>query len=1015
MASRSLNPCFRAIRHVGVLLIALWAVPASQPLSAGAAGLQSSESRVLTPEAQQARLRQEEESLHRQLVQLQSVRGATLETVIVSVRLADNLADQQRHAEAMDLLQKAVALLPPSENLLMLRTQILLRKARLHRPLGQFHEATRQYDEVLALLRNRVAGRNPDREAVQCFLVALGDVADLYRDVSRFEAAQRYADEMLQVTNSERLAGLIGAIDRATARYLHGELRRRQGDLLQAKQQMEEAVGYLKQVPADQRSYIEVSIYEGMALVHYDLARAALGTDAASHWQQAEAYHSLALKAIDKLPPPDRQAPCVEVHTNQGVLYHEWAKRDTTRRDRLLGQAEEQFQSAVATLKAISQATGNQLVGLYNNLALLEWDRGNHARAEQWARKAAEAIARHGDLIDPELRRNNLFLLAQVEWAAGRLDRQRRENARQHIHQALELVEQQRSRSIGSPFQTAQYGYRLGGVEWTIVQWAAEQAAEGEPLSEAMVAEVSEAMDRCRALALQEEIRGAGKDLLDELPPDEAAPLRMERNAAEASLMDLSYREKESVSRLLHMLGGGSQAARAVAEEKSKLAAVRQQLEQARQKYEETTRRIWSRSQAGRQLQQLQTSAPFEQIQQWLSRRRILLLQYLVGDENSFLLAFGGDHVQSRLESLQLTHQQAQVLGEQPGPLGAAKLRRILLDPEQGLLQHLGNPQSQPPAERLLALGEALLPEAVRELLADHAGHDYVMIVADGPLGMLPLQVLLVPSEQGARYVIDVARPIVYAPSLRFAMQLDGKPPRAIKRALTVAKADYSDYRRDFPALGNLPHAQTESEVVKEWLQRAGIEVVQLFDGEVGDHNATEQAVRSQAADVGLIHFACHAWAEAQYGSLAGWLCLSRGQDRSLAAGPLTVPEIYRLPLSECQLVLLSACRTQRGPELQGEGVWGVARGFLVAGARRVMATTWEVDDEAGAYLIRSLCENLPEHIQAAAPDGPLLVAECLARAQQSLRWSSAQDSGRARAQWDQPYYWGPFVLIGVP
>ena len=72
--------------------------------------------------------------------------------------------------------------------------------------------------------------------------------------------------------------------------------------------------------------------------------------------------------------------------------------------------------------------------------------------------------------------------------------------------------------------------------------------------------------------------------------------------------------------------------------------------------------------------------------------------------------------------------------------------------------------------------------------------------------------------------------------------------------------------------------------------------------------------------------------------------------------GYLTLAEIYGLDLKGCELTILSACRTNYGPQQQGEGVWALSRGFLVAGSRRVVASNWLVDDEAAASLVSYFC-----------------------------------------------------------
>jgi hypothetical protein len=86
---------------------------------------------------------------------------------------------------------------------------------------------------------------------------------------------------------------------------------------------------------------------------------------------------------------------------------------------------------------------------------------------------------------------------------------------------------------------------------------------------------------------------------------------------------------------------------------------------------------------------------------------------------------------------------------------------------------------------------------------------------------------------------------------------------------------------------------------------------------------------------------------------LTSVLALTPGPPGSPPAndGFLTLAEIYELDLKGCELAILSACQTNFGPEQRGEGVVALSRGFLAAGARRVLASNWLVDDEAAASL----------------------------------------------------------------
>jgi len=101
------------------------------------------------------------------------------------------------------------------------------------------------------------------------------------------------------------------------------------------------------------------------------------------------------------------------------------------------------------------------------------------------------------------------------------------------------------------------------------------------------------------------------------------------------------------------------------------------------------------------------------------------------------------------------------------------------------------------------------------------------------------------------------------------------------------------------------------------------------------------------------------------------------------------------------ELAILSACQTNYGPQQQGEGVWALSRGFLVAGSGRVVASNWLVDDEAAATLMTYFCQYLatPEKNKR-----PVDYAEALHQAKRAVR---------QQEKWAGPYYWATFVLVG--
>jgi CHAT domain-containing protein len=94
---------------------------------------------------------------------------------------------------------------------------------------------------------------------------------------------------------------------------------------------------------------------------------------------------------------------------------------------------------------------------------------------------------------------------------------------------------------------------------------------------------------------------------------------------------------------------------------------------------------------------------------------------------------------------------------------------------------------------------------------------------------------------------------------------------------------------------------------------------------------------------------------------------------------------------------------TNVGPQEPLEAGATVANGFLAAGARRVVASQWDVSDRATAVLIDAF---VGEVVAAAQRGEPIGYAWALQKARQEVR---------AHAEWSAPYYWAPFVLLGPP
>ena len=144
-----------------------------------------------------------------------------------------------------------------------------------------------------------------------------------------------------------------------------------------------------------------------------------------------------------------------------------------------------------------------------------------------------------------------------------------------------------------------------------------------------------------------------------------------------------------------------------------------------------------------------------------------------------------------------------------------------------------------------------------------------------------------------------------------------------------------------------------------------------------------------------IVHFATHAVIDDRHPELAGVLLSFLRSDGSPQDGFLRLHDVYALRLA-ADLVVLSACQTAVGPEVRGEGMVGLVRGFMSAGAARVVASLWKVDDAATAAL-------MTEFYTALLRDG-LSASAALRRAQMHL-WQ--------HPRWHAPFYWAAFQLQG--
>jgi CHAT domain-containing protein len=147
-----------------------------------------------------------------------------------------------------------------------------------------------------------------------------------------------------------------------------------------------------------------------------------------------------------------------------------------------------------------------------------------------------------------------------------------------------------------------------------------------------------------------------------------------------------------------------------------------------------------------------------------------------------------------------------------------------------------------------------------------------------------------------------------------------------------------------------------------------------------------------------FVHFSTHGLLDSAHPELSGIVLSLFDRQGREQDGYLRVNEILNLKLP-VELVVLSGCRTGLGKEIKGEGLVGLTRAFMYAGAARIVVSLWDVSDEASARLMVHFYRGMlgPERLSSASA----------LRAAQMALWKEGR--------WQAPYYWAAFVLQGKP
>ena len=192
-------------------------------------------------------------------------------------------------------------------------------------------------------------------------------------------------------------------------------------------------------------------------------------------------------------------------------------------------------------------------------------------------------------------------------------------------------------------------------------------------------------------------------------------------------------------------------------------------------------------------------------------------------------------------------------------------------------------------------------------------------------------------------------------------------------------------------AIPRLPGTRREAEAILALVPESQRRVALDFEA------SRATATSGDLGQYRYLHFATHGLLNSAHPELSGLILSLVDEQGNRQNGILRVMDIYNLKLP-VELVVLSACRTALGKESNGEGLMGLTRGFLYAGAGRVVASLWVVNDVATAELMRRFYREMLGEKRLSPP--------AALRAAQVSMWKEQK--------WSAPYYWAAFTLQGA-
>lgn len=775
----------------------------------------------------------------------------------------------------------------------------------------------------------------PGSMEVATSLNNLGNVAGYRRDLAK---AEEYYSQALAI--QQKLAP--GSLDVAASLSNLGAMALVRGDLTKAEEYQRQALE-IRQKKAPGSMSVAVSLSNLAVLIKRQGDR-----------PKAERYYRQALEISQRLAPGSIDVAII-LDSLGGIA--------NDRKD--LAKAEAYFREATTIAEKLAP-NASPMADSLKGLAAVAHERHDLAKAEQYGRRAVA--------IQEKLAPGSIDHAEALAALASILrDKQEPAAAARLFEQALAALETQTthlggSQDARSEFRATHSGYFKDYIDLLIAQKKIEEAFH--------IAE------RWRARSLLEMLAAARVDI-----HHGADPGLLERERSLQQSLDAKR------DRRILLLTSNSPP--------EQVAGVEREIEALRAEYEQIEGRIRATSPAYAALTQPQPLT-LKDVQGVLDDET-LLLEYSLGKERSYVWAVTSTTFTAhKLPKRSLIEATARHL---------YKLTSVLKDTE-------GRNQRQ----ATLNTTAAVLSRMILGPIAEQLQGKRLLIIADGALQYIPFALLPEPGEPRGDPLI-LHHEIVYSPSASVLAELrreaTGRKP-APKAVAVLADPVFDREDPRVRASQETTKAQTGettpllAQHVSRSVADVGLDnlsrlafsrreadaIMKLIPAGQGLEAIDFEASRSTAtsgdlAHYRVVHFATHALSDNRHPELSGLVLSLVDQQGKPQNGFLDLQDIYNLDLP-AELVVLSACETALGKEIQGEGLIGLTRGFMYAGATRVVASLWNVDDASTRELMERFYRAM--EIERMRP------AEAL-RAAQVAMWK--------QQRWKNPYYWAAFEIQG--